>query len=61
MFDREISNKLLHGLMINGLNSPLPGSKIESFKELLCDQALLDAKQDFNVSQLLETSKISFY
>jgi hypothetical protein len=50
-----------NGLMITGLNSPLPGIKIESFRDLLCDQSLFDAKPDFNISQWIETSKISPY
>jgi hypothetical protein len=47
--------------MITGLNSPLPGSKIESFKDLLCDRSIFDAKQDFNLTQWMDHSKISSY
>jgi hypothetical protein len=50
-----------NGLMITGLNSPLPGSKIESFKDLLCDRSLFDAKQDFNITQWMDLSKKSSY
>jgi hypothetical protein len=50
-----------NGLMITGLNSPLPGSKMESFRDLLCDGSLFENKQNFNLTQWLETSKISWY
>jgi hypothetical protein len=50
-----------NSLMITGLNSPLPGSKIESFKDLLCDKSLFDAKPDFNFTLWIQTSKISQY
>jgi hypothetical protein len=40
-----------NGLMITGLNSPLPGIKIESFKDLLCDKSLIENKPDFNMTQ----------
>jgi hypothetical protein len=35
-----------NSLMITGLNSPLPGTQILSFPDLLCDRSLVDAKQD---------------
>jgi hypothetical protein len=47
--------------MITDLNSPLPGSKIKSFEDLLCDRSLFNAKQDFNITRWLESSKISRY
>jgi hypothetical protein len=50
-----------NGLMITGLNSPLPCIKIESFQDLLCDRSLFDAKQEFNITQWMETSKVSRY
>jgi hypothetical protein len=50
-----------NGLMITGLNSPLPGSKIESFQDLLCDRLIFDAEQDFNMTQWAESSKINWY
>jgi hypothetical protein len=50
-----------NGLMITDLNSPLPGSKMESFKDLLCDKSLLEKKPDFNITQWIEASKISSY
>jgi hypothetical protein len=50
-----------NGLMITELNSPLPGIKIESFKDLLCDKSLLETKPDFNIPNWIETSKISSY
>jgi hypothetical protein len=50
-----------NGLMITDLNSPLPGSKIESFRDLLCDQTLFDVKPDFNITQWMETSKMTWF
>jgi hypothetical protein len=47
--------------MITGLNSPLPGIKIESFRDILCDRSLVEAKPNFNITQWIETSKISSY
>jgi hypothetical protein len=50
-----------NGFMITGLNSPLTGSKIESFKDLLCEKSLLEKQPDFNMTQWIETCKISLY
>jgi hypothetical protein len=47
--------------MITGLNSPLPGSKIESFQDLLCDKSLFETKPNFNISVWKETSKINSF
>jgi hypothetical protein len=49
--------------MITGLNSPLPGIKIQSFRDLLCDRSLFETKnqQDFNITQWIETSKINWF
>jgi hypothetical protein len=52
-----------NSLMITGLNSPLPGIKIESFQDLLCDQSLFEPKnqQGFNITQWLETTKVNLF
>jgi hypothetical protein len=46
--------------MITGLNSPLPGIKIESFRDLLCYQSLFETKnlKDFNLTQWVEKTNI---
>jgi hypothetical protein len=50
-----------NGLMITDLNSPLPGSKIESFRDLLCDRSLFENNKDFNITKWIQTSNIASY